>query len=242
MGFIFPSRCTSCKRARVFIPVLFLLFTFYSLCMHAQVTIKGELRDFSNQQPVENANVRNVYTLKGMTTGSDGHFEVVVKKGELIEISRLGYQTLRIRINSETEPLYFKLDFKKAPYQLREVDVKGKTLDFKLDSIRYRETYEVVLRKERKSEIDMQSMPLAMLSKKNREEWAFQEMYEQWEREKFIDYTFNERLVGRITYLQGEELKDFMRTFRPGYEFLRNASQYEYLEYIKRCYQLYSKK
>lgn len=242
MNFIFTLLGSCRKGMRKWALILFLFFTGFSLHLHSQVTIKGELRDFSNQQPVENANVRNVYTLKGMTTGSDGHFEVVVKKGELIEISRLGYQTLRIRIQSETEPLYYKLDFKKAPYQLREVDVKGKTLDFKLDSIRYRETYDVVLRKEKKSEIDMQSMPLAMLSKKNRQEWAFQEMYEQWEREKFIDYTFNERLVGRITYLQGEELRDFMRTFRPGYEFLRNASQYEYLEYIKRCYQLYSKK
>lgn len=240
MDFDFQSsgmRCTNGMKLG-----LVLLCLFCSQILSSQVIIKGILKDYSTGEPVENANVRNVYSLKGMTTGKNGTFEVEVKKGELIEISKLGYQTIRIRIQNEKEPLYYSLDFKRVPYELREVDVKGKTLDFKLDSIHYHETYDLVLRKEKKSEIDMQSMPLAMLSRKNRQEWAFQEMYEEWEREKFIDFTFNERLVSRITYLQGEELKNFMRIFRPGYDFLRNASQYEYLEYIKRCYQLYSKK
>jgi hypothetical protein len=212
------------------------------MSMRAQVTIQGELVDFGNGLPVENANVRNVFTLTGMTTAKDGKFQLVVKKGELMEISKVGYQTLRIRIHSEKEPLYFKLEFKKAPVELREVDIKGRSLDYTKDSIRYRETYDVVLRKQRREDVDMRSMPLAMLSKKNRQEWAFQEMYESWEREKFIDLTFNDRLVNKITYLEGEELKAFMKTFRPSYEFLRSASQYEYLDYIKRCYYLYRRK
>lgn len=210
--------------------------------LSAQVIIKGELRDFGNNKPVENANVRNVFTLKGMTTKDDGAFQIEVKKGELIEISKLGYQTLRIRIQSEKEPLFYKLELKKAPIELREVDIKGRTLDFTKDSIRYREVYDIVMRKEHREDVDMRSMPLAMLSKKNRQEWAFQQMYEEWEREKYIDFTFNDRLVNKITYLEGDELKEFMKAFRPSYEFLRSASQYEYLEYIKRCFYLYQKR
>ncbi|MBL7773220.1 MAG: carboxypeptidase-like regulatory domain-containing protein [Chitinophagaceae bacterium] len=221
---------------------LFFLFCFLTIHASSQVIIKGELLDFGNDKPVENANIRNVFTLKGMTTKENGLFQIEVKKGELLEISKLGYQTLRIRIHSEKEPLYYKLVLKKAPIELREVDIKGRTLDFKKDSMRYRETYDIVMRKEHKEDVDMRSMPLAMLSKKNREEWAFQKMYEEWEREKYIDFTFNERLVNKITYLEGEELKQFMKTFRPSYEFLRSASQYEYLEYIKRCYYLYKKR
>lgn len=221
---------------------LFLFSLFLSAWAQAQVVITGELRDFGTDKPVENANIRNVYSLRGMTTKEDGSFQIEVKKGELIEVSKLGYQTLRIRIQSEKEPLFYKLVFKKAPIELREVDIKGKTLDFTKDSIRYRETYDIVLRKEKKEDVDMRSMPLAMLSKKNREEWAFQKMYAAWEREKYIDFTFNERLVNRITYLEGDDLKDFMTTFRPSYEFLRSASQYEYLDYIKRCYHLYKKR
>ncbi len=203
--------------------------------------IKGEVRDLANDDFLDNVNVKNIYTQKGMTIQKDGQFKLEVRKGELIEFSKVGYQTIRIRILSEKEPLFYKMVMNKAPVMLREVDIRGKPLDFKKDSIRYREVYDIVLRKERKDEVDMRSMPLAMLSKKNRQEWAFQEMYEKWEREKYIDFAFNERLVARITYLKDEDLKEFMRWNRPSYEFLRNATDYEYLDFIKSRYYVYKK-
>ncbi len=207
----------------------------------AQTMIKGEVRDLANDDFLDNVNVKNIYTQKGMTIQKDGQFKLEVRKGELIEFSKVGYQTIRIRILSEKEPLFYKMVMNKAPVMLREVDIRGKPLDFKKDSIRYREVYDIVLRKERKDEVDMRSMPLAMLSKKNRQEWAFQEMYEKWEREKYIDFAFNERLVARITYLKDEDLKEFMRWNRPSYEFLRNATDYEYLDFIKSRYYVYKK-
>ena len=209
--------------------------------MHSQTLIKGEVRDLANNEFLDNVNVKNIFTQKGMTIQKDGLFQLEVKKGELIEFTKVGYQTVRIRIVSEKEPAYYKIVMNKAPIQLREVDIRGKPLDFQKDSIRYREVYDVVLRKEHKEDIDMRSMPLAMLSKKNREEWAFQKMYAAWEREKYIDFTFNERLVSRITYLKDEELKQFMKRYRPDYDFLRSASDYEYLDYIKRCYFQYKR-
>ncbi len=222
-----------------------LLFSFM-VCLltqsvFGQTIIKGEVKDLATDDFLDNVNVKNIYTQKGMTIQKDGQFKIEVRKGELIEFSKVGYQSIRVRILSEKEPLFYKMVMNKAPVMLREVDIRGKPLDFKKDSIRYREVYDVVLRKERKHEVDMRSMPLAILSKKNRQEWAFQEMYEQWEQEKYIDFTFNERLVARITYLKDEELYQFMKRYRPDYEFLRTASDYEYLDYIKRCYYHYKK-
>ena len=196
--------------------------------VQAQTIIKGEVKDLATDDFLSNVNVKNIYTQKGMTIQQDGQFKLEVRKGELIEFSKVGYQTIRIRILSEKEPLFYKMVMNKAPVMLREVDIRGKPLDFKKDSIRYREVYDIVLRKERKDEVDMRSMPLAMLSKKNRQEWAFQEMYEKWEREKYIDVAFNERLVSKITYLKDDELKVFMKWNRPSYDFLRNATDYEY--------------
>jgi hypothetical protein len=202
----------------------------------AQTIIKGEIKDFANNQHMENVNIRNINTLKGMTTSEDGKFEILVKKGELVEFSKVGYQTLRIRINNEKEPNYYHLIMSRAAILLREVDIKGKPIDFNKDSIKFRESYDLVLRKPKKDEINMQSMPLAMLSKKNRQEWAFQEMYTVWEQEKYIDFVFNDKLVQKITYLENEELILFLKKYRPSYAFLRSASEYEFLEYIKRCY------
>jgi len=203
--------------------------------------MKGEVIDLENGTFLENVNVKNIFTQKGMTIQKDGQFQLLIKRGELVEFSRIGYQTVRIRILSEKEPDFYKIVMNKAPIMLREVDIRGKPLDFKKDSMRYREVYDLVLRKERQEEVDMRSMPLAMLSKKNRQEWAFQEMYQKWEQEKYIDFTFNEKLVARITYLKDEELKQFMKRYRPDYEFVRTATDYEYLDYIKSCYYVYKK-
>lgn len=203
--------------------------------IQAQVIIKGEIFDINNEA-IDNVNIRNIYTMKGMTVKEKGKFQIEVKKGELVEFTKVGFQTVRIRIQSEKEPLYYKIVMYKTPIELREVDIRGKSLDYKSDSIRFGQTYQVVLQKEKKYEVDMRNMPLAMLSKKNRQEWAFQEMYEKWQREKYIDFAFNERLVSRITYLSGDSLMVFMKAYRPTYEFLQQASEYEYLDYIKSSY------
>lgn len=223
------------------ISIFISLIVFLTNITYGQTLIYGEIRDLATGEPLENVNVRNIFTQKGMTVKADGLFQLEVKKGELIELSRIGYQTIRIRIYSEKEPSFYKIVMDKAPKMLREVDIRGRPLDFKKDSIKYREVYDMVLRKEQQEDIDMRSMPLAMLSKKNRQEWAFQKMYKEWEHEKYIDFTFNERLVGRITYLKDEDLKEFMKMYRPSYEFLREATDYEYLDYIKRCFYTYKK-
>ena len=220
---------------------MFSLLTLANLWAHAQINIKGEVRDMANNSLMENVNIKNIYTQQGLTVQSDGQFAIPVKKGELLEFTKVGYQTVRVRILSEKEPEFYKIIMNKTPIELREVDIRGKPLDYKKDSIRYRKTYDIVMRKEHKDDVDMRSMPLAMLSKKNRQEWAFQEMYAQWEQEKYIDFVFNDKLVNRITYLQDEDLKTFMRLYRPQYEFLRNVSEYEYLDYIKSCYYHYTK-
>jgi len=217
------------------------LTTLTTQWAYAQTNIKGEVRDMANNSLMENVNIKNIYTQQGLTVQSDGQFTIPVRKGELIEFTKVGYQTVRVRILSEKEPEFYKIIMNKAPIELREVDIRGKPLDYKKDSIRYRKTYDIVMRKEHKDDVDIRSMPLAMLSKKNRQEWAFQEMYAQWEQEKYIDFVFNDKLVSRITYLQDEDLKTFMRLYRPQYEFLRNVSEYEYLDYIKSCYYHYKK-
>ncbi|MES2810142.1 MAG: hypothetical protein V4619_16035 [Bacteroidota bacterium] len=52
-------------------------------------------------------------------------------------------------------------------------------------------------------------------------------------RQDVIDYRFNRTLVGRITGLKGTQLSDFMRRYRPGYYFLAEASEYEFITSIQ---------
>lgn len=54
-----------------------------------------------------------------------------------------------------------------------------------------------------------------------------------------IDYRFNRTFVGRITGLKDEQLTDFMRRYRPGYWFVTNASDYDFITSIKANYKRY---
>jgi hypothetical protein len=54
-----------------------------------------------------------------------------------------------------------------------------------------------------------------------------------------IDYRFNRTFVGRITGLKDEQLTEFMRRYRPGYWFVVNASEYDFITSIKANYKRY---
>lgn len=60
--------------------VIIFLTSLISLCGRAQVLIKGEVRQQSDQTFLENVNVKNIFSNKGMTVGKDGLFEIEVKK------------------------------------------------------------------------------------------------------------------------------------------------------------------
>ena len=48
-----------------------------------------------------------------------------------------------------------------------------------------------------------------------------------------IDFRFNRSSVGNITKLKDQELTDFMRRYRPGYYTVTNATEYEFISYIR---------
>ena len=78
-----------------------------------------------------------------------------------------------------------------------------------------------------------------MMGEKKRQIWAFQKEYNYWEQQKYVDYTFNERLVTNLTDLKGDSLQIYLKKFRPSYEQLRNMNEYTFYFYIKETAELY---
>ena len=200
----------------------------------AQTTIHGVVKDHLNDKILDSVFVKNIHSNDTTSVDTNGAFKLVVKSNELIEIKRNKYETLRVRIINEKQPSYYVLHLEKIKPLL---DVKGNLLAYQLDSLEFDQIYGIIVNGERKGEVDMRSLPLAALSKQNREKWAFQEMYAKWQGEKYIDFVFNQELVKKITYLSGNDLRRFMRLYRPTAAFLRKATRYEYLNYIKKSYE-----
>ncbi|MBE7179467.1 MAG: hypothetical protein INR69_23895 [Mucilaginibacter polytrichastri] len=78
-----------------------------------------------------------------------------------------------------------------------------------------------------------------MISRDGRNAKKLQKLIERDYREQVIDYRFNRSMVGTATGLKDSKLADFMEKYRPSYNFVVIASDYEMLSYIVGAYNRY---
>lgn len=202
--------------------------------------MQGHVLDVSTNKPLQDVAVINIYTEEKMYSDKDGAFMVAVDAGHLVEFRKDGYKILRVRIPQGKRPSYFKVMMQVAGTDVVDyVNARGAAPDYKTDSMRYYALYKETLEMPRLSGVDAIQHPFSALSKKNRQVWAFQDEYRFYQEQKYIDYTFNSKLVSQITGFDGDSLQNYMESFRPTYAQLRAMSEYAYYNYIKRTAEMY---
>lgn len=214
--------------------ILLIGFLCLSLSSFA-LKIKGRVYDAGSNLPLEGVEVLNIYSGQSLVTDSTGLFEIAVEAGQLLEFRTLGYDIARVRIANGALPEFYNIGMKVGAITLEEVKVwelgRGK---WGSDSARTAATYENILKHYKLEGLDLLQHPFDALSKSNRQIWAFQKHYEFFEKEKYIDYTFNERLIGQLTQLSGDSVVEYMHQYRPGYDALRRMNLYEFYDYIQK--------
>jgi len=218
---------------KLFLRIVALPLLLLALCCNVSLAavMKGVVYDFKTGKPLANINIKNTYTDLGMTTDSSGQFSVEVEKGHLVEFTRIGYKIARVRIENLTIPFY-KIAMKEGAFELQNIDITSS--NFHTDSIERREVYKWAIDHYTLSGLDVIQHPFDALSKRNRQIWAFQKRYEYFEKDKFVDYVFNAKLIKNITGMDSTQVEDYRRYYRPTYDQVKEWSEYEYLEYIKK--------
>jgi len=215
----------------------FLLLSFLCIFRFAAIaqTIRGEVLDLENKTTVSGVNIQNIHTSLDVATDEHGAFVIAATNGQLLEFKKAGYKTVRVRVPQGYIPSYFRIIMQKGMSQLDAVYVThSNRYDYTDDSIRYHELYKHELDFPTLLAIDMIAHPFSALSRKNREIWQFQEDYSEFEKEKYVDHTFNEAIVTKFTGLTGDSLHYFMKRYRPTYEQLRSMNDYTFFNFIKR--------
>lgn len=210
------------------------LLLFISPTLRAQFPVSGVLTDAGDGKALPNVSIENVHTQLGTTSDSAGQFSLTVNKGQLVEFRKLGYKTTRVRIPEGAVPPFFRIMMEKGAIELQEVLVRDRFRDYKTDSLRYRELYKRQLDFPELTGLQAIQHPFSALSKKNRQIWAFQKEYSAFEQMKYVDYTFNERLIKSLTDLSGDSVNRYRMAYKPSYIMLRNMSEYDFYNYIKR--------
>lgn len=214
--------------------ILLLCFIGLPVLAHA-ARMRGKVYDVSSHHAMPDVDVYNIYTEQHVTTDSNGLFQIEVSKGQLVEFSTLGYDIQRVRITGDPIPTFYNIAMKEGAILLDEVNIvdlgRGK---WESDSAHMAETYKIQLQHYKLQGMDVIQHPFDALSKQNRKIWAFQKEYEYFEKEKYIDYTFNANIIKQLTGLSKDSVHVFMRQYRPDYNMIRSMSVYDFYDYIKR--------
>lgn len=214
-----------------------LAFLFLTLLQTSSASfagiMNGKVVAYVSDAALAEVSITNVHTGKEVITTGTGMFEMEVKKGDLIEFRRAGYELARVRVKSDLLARYYYIQLQLTPTTIENQLMRDYFTDAKIDSIKRRELYEQALGHYKLTGLDIIQHPFDAMSKKNRMIWAFQKNYEIWEKDKFVDYVFNDRLIVQLTGLDGESIELYKKMYRPPYDLIRGMKEYEYYTYIK---------
>jgi hypothetical protein len=80
-----------------------------------------------------------------------------------------------------------------------------------------------------------------MISREGRNATRLRETIDRDYNQSVIDSRFNSALVASVTGLKDPQLTDFMFKYRPGYYFVIEASDYDFIKYIRNNYRRYQR-
>jgi len=209
-----------------------LLTTIFSLlCQIAQAqSIQGEVLNMDDKRALTEVSIINVFNGKSTSSDSNGKFVIPAEKGELLEFKKAGFKTARVRIPPDFVPSYFKIILEKGSPKVEQLYA---TDDWKEDSFKTHELYAKEINYPKMSTVNKIEHPFDAMSKHNREIWAFQKDYDQTEKEKYINYKFNPKLISNLTGLQGDSLQYYLHRYRPTYQMVRSMDEYSLYSYIR---------
>ena len=231
--------------------LLFLCLLFFTAATtaSAQYKLQGTVYDSSRTYPVEAVSVLST-SGRGAVTNANGSYTLEVGEKDSVWFSYLGKPTMKFAVASIRDLTQFDLSLKVPVTTLKEIRLKPR--DHRQDSIQNRIDYAKAFDFQRPNlgsmtsigptgaGIDINELIRVFQFRKNRSAMAFQKRLLQQEQDKFIDFKFNKGLVRRLTQLSGEELDVFMIAYRPPYELVLYASDYDFQAYIKKSFRDYS--
>lgn len=211
----------------------------------AQV-ITGKVLADTSDKPV----AATIITRSGHQTSSDanGNFSIQVSGvGDTIKVLAIGYQTYSFPIK-DIKHDYLIARLKTAPVALKEVHITAER-NHQKDSIELRKEYSKVFNYQPPKIKDAfvgppPNVPFAFVSinliglfnalnKKNDPEYKLKKVLLRDEEANYVATRFNRGLITRVTGLKGDSLNVFMDRYYPTTNWVKKASDYDIMVYVK---------
>lgn len=227
-----------------------LLFFLCSLTCSAQQFLTGKIYKKNSNETLLSVSIHNITGNRYDLSDEDGSYHIQAMPGDHISFSSVGYKadTITITASLLTAACNIYLDIR--PQELQAVRV-GQYSNYQLDSMDRRKEYAWVYEHENTPHVarDRQGadgVGVTLNIFRNTSSAAKQRIHlekrlAKEEEDYYVDFRYNESYVTKITHLKGDSLKEFMRRYRPSYDYCRKAANVDILVYINDSYKQYMK-
>ncbi len=219
----------------------------------AQVKVRGTVFEMNRTVPLPNVSVLTTNG-RGTITDSLGQYSLVVLESDSVYFSYLGKSTPKYAVNAIPSINQFDVSLHVNVTTLKEVRVMPRS--HKLDSLQNRQDYARAF-DFKKPGLGLSSSPPASGNfgvgldldelinvfrfRRNRSMAAFRDRLILEEQDKYIETRFTRGKVRKITGLEGDEIDSFMHYYKPSYEFVQLATEYQLLDFIKKAGEQYKR-
>ncbi len=217
--------------------------------VNAQQFLTGRIFKKGSTEELISVSIHNITSQRYDLSEENGNYRIQAVPGDHIAFSSVGYKadTVTVTASLLTASYAVYLDIK--PVTLQAVRV-GELSNYQLDSIDRRKEYGWVydrsatphIEKERQGDgvgVGINIFRNTGSAAKERERLL--KRLQKEEQDFYVDSRYNRDYVAKYTHLKGDSLKDFMKKYRPSYDYCRKAATVDILVYINDCFKLYMK-
>jgi hypothetical protein len=177
-----------------------------------------------------------------------GNFKILAEQGDTVLFSSAGYQpdTVVVSAYMLTEP--FDIYLKPHVMTLAAVRV-GSMSNYQMDSLERWKDYDWLAPKPKVKLMDRErqgdgvgiSFSPQFKTSEDKQKERLRKRLEQEEQEFYVDFRFSKEYVARLTRFHGDSLEQFLKIYRPTYNFCREATSVDMLLYVNDCMRKYKK-
>lgn len=236
-------------------------YTIYSFVLlmltafngRGQQFLTGKIYEKGSQDSLISVSIHNITAQRYDLSEVDGTYKIQCVPGDHVAFSSVGYKADTITITAAILTANCIIYMEIRPVILQAVRV-GELSNYQLDSIDRHKEYSWIYDRSSTAHIDpnrsdgrggdgvgvqMNIFRKTSTSAKQRD--RLEKRLGKEEQDDYVNFRYNKDYVAKITHLQGDSLKSFLKKYRPSYEYCRKAAMVDILVYINDCYKLYMK-
>lgn len=206
---------------------------------YSQNVLTGRVYDKLTDSLLPAVNIWNLTKGKGAVANSKAVYHIDADENDKILFSHQGYRNDTVTVEFSHLQLGYNPNMQASSRTLETVYVDESY--YQRDSIQRRlDNKEIYEQSEKKfisrngptDGVGIAVSPGSFFSKKNQELRKTKQRLEEEEEQAYVDFRFSESYVAYLTKLNGQDLQDFLLTYRPSYKFCRKTDKLNMQKYI----------